>query len=80
MMALFPRWREEARPVRIARHEALVELRAHLIVPLRDRGPEACDDPFSIRAKLFGLPAETVVKTGHGEDTTIGAEKEALGT
>ena len=34
----------------------------------------------SIRAKLFGLPAETVVKTGHGEDTTIGAEKEALGT
>lgn len=34
----------------------------------------------SIRAKLFGLPAETVVKTGHGDDTTIGAEKEALGT
>ncbi len=34
----------------------------------------------SIRAKLFGLPAETVVKTGHGEDTTIGAEKNALGT
>lgn len=34
----------------------------------------------SIRSKLFGLPAETVVKTGHGEDTTIGAEKEALGT
>lgn len=34
----------------------------------------------SIRAKLFGLPAETVVKTGHGEDTTIGAEKEALGS
>ena len=34
----------------------------------------------SIRAKLFGLPAETVVKTGHGEDTTIGAEKDALGT
>lgn len=34
----------------------------------------------SIRAKLFGLPAETVVKTGHGEDTTIGAEKDALGS
>ena len=34
----------------------------------------------SIRAKLFELPAETVVKTGHGDDTTIGAEKDALGT
>ncbi len=33
----------------------------------------------SIRAKLFALPDETVVKTGHGDDTTIGAEKEALG-
>jgi len=29
----------------------------------------------SIRARLFGLPDETVVHTGHGEDTTIGAEK-----
>jgi glyoxylase-like metal-dependent hydrolase (beta-lactamase superfamily II) len=29
----------------------------------------------SIRAKLFGLPADTVVHTGHGDDTTIGAEK-----
>jgi glyoxylase-like metal-dependent hydrolase (beta-lactamase superfamily II) len=28
----------------------------------------------SIRGKLFGLPRETVVRTGHGEDTTIGAE------
>lgn len=28
----------------------------------------------SIRGKLFGLPPETVVRTGHGEDTTIGAE------
>lgn len=33
----------------------------------------------SIRAKLFGLPAETVVHTGHGDDTTIGAEAELLG-
>jgi glyoxylase-like metal-dependent hydrolase (beta-lactamase superfamily II) len=30
----------------------------------------------SIRAKLFTLPDETVVHTGHGEDTTIGAERE----
>jgi len=29
----------------------------------------------SIRAKLFALPDETVVHTGHGEDTSIGAEK-----
>ncbi|GAA0337796.1 MAG: MBL fold metallo-hydrolase [Micropruina glycogenica] len=34
----------------------------------------------SIRAKLFKLPDDTVVKTGHGDDTTIGAEKERLGT
>lgn len=33
----------------------------------------------SIRAKLFALPEETVVHTGHGEDTTIGQEAEALG-
>lgn len=33
----------------------------------------------SIRAKLFALPDDTVVKTGHGDDTTIGAEKQALG-
>jgi len=33
----------------------------------------------SIRDRLYGLPAETVVHTGHGEDTTIGAEKAALG-
>ena len=32
----------------------------------------------SIREKLFGLPDETVVHTGHGEDTTIGAEKARL--
>jgi glyoxylase-like metal-dependent hydrolase (beta-lactamase superfamily II) len=29
----------------------------------------------SIRTKLFALPDETVVNTGHGESTTIGAEK-----
>ena len=33
----------------------------------------------SIREQLFGLPDETVVHTGHGEDTTIGAEKALLG-
>nr|WP_216654174.1 MBL fold metallo-hydrolase [Nocardioides sp. zg-DK7169] len=33
----------------------------------------------SIRARLFALPDETVVHTGHGDDTTIGAEKAALG-
>jgi glyoxylase-like metal-dependent hydrolase (beta-lactamase superfamily II) len=31
----------------------------------------------SIRQKLFTLPPETVVHTGHGPDTTIRAEKEA---
>lgn len=30
----------------------------------------------SIRAKLFELPDETVVHTGHGPDTTIGAERD----
>ena len=33
----------------------------------------------SIREKLFALPPETVVHTGHGEDTTIGAELALLG-
>jgi len=33
----------------------------------------------SIRARLFELPADTVVHTGHGEDTTIGVEEKALG-
>ena len=28
----------------------------------------------SIRERLLSLPPETVVHTGHGEDTTIGAE------
>lgn len=30
----------------------------------------------SIRATLFALPGDTVVHTGHGEDTTIAAEKD----
>lgn len=29
----------------------------------------------SIRDRLFALPDETVVHTGHGDDTTIGAER-----
>jgi glyoxylase-like metal-dependent hydrolase (beta-lactamase superfamily II) len=33
----------------------------------------------SIRAKLFALPDDTVVHTGHGADTTIGAERANLG-
>jgi len=32
----------------------------------------------SIRNRLLTLPAETVVRTGHGESTTIGAERETL--
>ncbi|WP_432825264.1 MBL fold metallo-hydrolase [Dactylosporangium sp. CA-092794] len=32
----------------------------------------------SIRARLLTLPAETVVHTGHGPDTTIGAEAAAF--
>lgn len=33
----------------------------------------------SIRRALFALPEETVVHTGHGDSTTIGAEAAALG-
>jgi glyoxylase-like metal-dependent hydrolase (beta-lactamase superfamily II) len=33
----------------------------------------------SIKDRLFDLPDETVVHTGHGDDTTIAAEKAALG-
>ena len=33
----------------------------------------------SIRERLMTLPAETVVHTGHGEDTTIGAEAANVG-
>jgi glyoxylase-like metal-dependent hydrolase (beta-lactamase superfamily II) len=32
----------------------------------------------SIRARLLGLPDDTVVHTGHGPDTTIGAERGGL--
>jgi len=32
----------------------------------------------SIRDRLFALPDETIVKTGHGADTTIGAERVRL--
>ncbi|MCW2765800.1 MAG: beta-lactamase domain protein [Nocardioides sp.] len=32
----------------------------------------------SIRGRLFVLPEDTVVHTGHGDDTTIGAELAAL--
>ena len=32
----------------------------------------------SIRARLLTLPADTVVHTGHGPDTTIGAETAQL--
>jgi glyoxylase-like metal-dependent hydrolase (beta-lactamase superfamily II) len=33
----------------------------------------------SIRSVLFELPDDTVVHTGHGDDTTIGAEAASLG-
>lgn len=33
----------------------------------------------SIRSTLFALPDETVVHTGHGDDTSIGQERELLG-
>jgi glyoxylase-like metal-dependent hydrolase (beta-lactamase superfamily II) len=33
----------------------------------------------SIRDRLLTLPDDTVVKTGHGDDTTIGAERAAFG-
>ena len=33
----------------------------------------------SIRERLFALPPETIVHTGHGVSTTIGAEADALG-
>lgn len=33
----------------------------------------------SIRARLLALPDDTVVHTGHGDDTTIGAERVTLG-
>ncbi|GAA3157383.1 MBL fold metallo-hydrolase [Blastococcus jejuensis] len=33
----------------------------------------------SIRARLLTLPGDTVVKTGHGDDTTIDAERATVG-
>ncbi|WP_336923457.1 MBL fold metallo-hydrolase [Aquipuribacter sp. SD81] len=33
----------------------------------------------SVRARLFALPDDTVVHTGHGDDTSIGTEADALG-
>ena len=44
-------------------------------------GRSFSDEPTilaSIRDVLFRLPDETVVHTGHGDDTTIGVEREAL--
>ncbi|MEO6628215.1 MAG: MBL fold metallo-hydrolase, partial [Aquihabitans sp.] len=32
----------------------------------------------SIAGRLLSLPADTVVHTGHGDDTTIGAEAEGI--
>ncbi|MGN7253507.1 MBL fold metallo-hydrolase, partial [Arthrobacter sp. SAFR-014] len=32
----------------------------------------------SIRERLLTLPPETTVRTGHGENTTIAAERETL--
>lgn len=50
-------------------------------------GPGATGRSFSdadlivdaIRTRLFALPDDTVVRTGHGENTTIGAERARLG-
>lgn len=54
---------------------------------LFDGGPGATGRSFSdaevivqsIRERLFTLPDDTVVHTGHGDSTTIGAEAERLG-
>ena len=50
-------------------------------------GPGATGRSFSdyativaaIRQRLFALPENTIVHTGHGDSTTIGAEASALG-
>ncbi len=45
-------------------------------------GRSYSDEPTilrSIRTRLLALPAETVVRTGHGEDTTIAAEAPGVG-
>jgi glyoxylase-like metal-dependent hydrolase (beta-lactamase superfamily II) len=44
-------------------------------------GRSYSDEPTireSIRTRLLPLPPETVVHTGHGEDTTVGAEAKGL--
>jgi glyoxylase-like metal-dependent hydrolase (beta-lactamase superfamily II) len=44
-------------------------------------GRSHSDEPTiirSIRDRLLTLPADTVVHTGHGESTTIGAERERI--
>ena len=51
-----------------------------------NRGPGATGRSYdnypttlaSIRERLLTLPATTVVRTGHGDSTTIGAERETL--
>ena len=55
---------------------------------LFDGGPGATGRSYSdyptilasIRERLLPLPAETVVRTGHGDNTTIGAERGTLAT
>jgi glyoxylase-like metal-dependent hydrolase (beta-lactamase superfamily II) len=45
-------------------------------------GRSYSDEPTileSIRARLLTLPGDTVVRTGHGDDTTIGAETANVG-
>ena len=48
--------------------------------PAPPAGPTATTRPSStsIRERLLTLPPETVVRTGHGDSTTIGAERETL--
>jgi len=44
-------------------------------------GRSHSDEPTivaSIRDRLLSLPDETIVHTGHGETTTIGAEREGV--
>jgi glyoxylase-like metal-dependent hydrolase (beta-lactamase superfamily II) len=45
-------------------------------------GRSFSDEPTileSIRSKLLRLPGDTVVRTGHGDDTTIAAERDTVG-
>jgi len=54
----------------------LPELRGRPL--MLERHPDGGVRVESIRARLFTLPDDTVVHTGHGADTTIGAEKAQL--